>query len=656
MSRNPFKLKIGKPLSAEWKEGDFLDFDQSSVDPRFLQDAVEGEKIGTHSKTFFIVVLCVFSIFAGRLLQLQVFNYDHYLALAEGNRLRVQPIFAPRGLILDRFGKTLVFNQPSFELVATTSDLPPDRDLLRKEVGEVSAFFGLDDNAILASLNDAEKSSFLPVTIKQSLEKEKAVIFMTRQDSYPGFSVQNTPQRSYVNGPEFAHIVGYTGKLSAGEYDMLKAEGYIFNDFIGKEGIEAKYEKFLRGTFGERLVEVDAKGVVKKQFQQRDPESGNNVTLNIDSELQRVLYESLARQMISHRAKRAAAVALDPSTGAVLALVSLPSFDNNEFARGISNDDYLKLVSSPDHPLFNRVISGTYPPGSTVKPLIAAAALQEGVITDKTKIEDAGRLVVPNQFDPSKSYVFRGWNPAGLGLMDVYSAIAMSSDIFFYTVGGGQKKTGIEGLGPDRLSSYLKKFFLGQITGIDLPNEKSGLMPSPEWKADYFSADKAAQKWYLGDTYNMSIGQGFMNITPLQLTVATAAIANGGKIYRPQVIKSVEDAAGKTRELFEPELLSEKFIDSKYIEMARQGMRNTVTSGTARILSSLPIPVAGKTGTSQFDSGDLTNTHAWFTSFAPFENPKIVLTVLVELGGEGSSASVPVARDVYDWYSKNRMK
>jgi penicillin-binding protein 2 len=654
MKRDPFELKIGKPLDVEWSAGKFLDFDQSTVDPRFGTEVLEEEKKSFNSRLIAGLVLLALALVAFRLVNLQITNHDKYLALAEGNRLRSQKLLAPRGLIYDRTGEVIARNKPSFELVFTPLDLPRDEQVLSAEIDKVANFFELDKQSIRTEIAAAGRESFFPVTLKQDVAKDQAITFLTDQESFQGFSIQNNPQRLYDAGPVFAHVTGYTGKLNSDEYAAYRDQGYLYNDIVGKNGLEVVYEKFLRGELGEKLVEVDAQGVVKNTFQQKDPQPGSDLHLYLDAELQKVLYDSLVRQMKARNAKKAAAVALDPKTGGVLALVSLPSFDDNWFARGITSAEYQSLNGDKNLPLYNRAIAGLYPPGSTVKPMLAAAALAEGVVKPTTKIFDGGAIVIPNQYNPAISYTFRGWKPGGLGAMDVHSAIAMSSDIYFYTIGGGQKDLKIDGLGAVRLADYMKKFYLGQMTGIDLPGEKAGLIPTPDWKEQYF-ADNAVEKlWFLGDTYNMSIGQGFVTVTPLQLTLATAAVANGGTIYKPQLAQSVVDRSGHTIKTFLPQVLASKIVDDRYLAESRQGMRDAVTSGTARTLASVPMSIAGKTGTSQFDGSDLSRTHAWFTSFAPYEDPKIVLTVLIEAGGEGSSASVPVAQDVYNWYSKNR--
>jgi penicillin-binding protein 2 len=312
------------------------------------------------------------------------------------------------------------------------------------------------------------------------------------------------------------------------------------------------------------------------------------------------------------------------------------------FARGISGNEYSALLNDPNNPLLNRVVGGTYPPGSTVKPMLAQAALEEGVVKPDTKVLDDGVVRIG-------SYSFYGYERSGLGIMDVYSAIAKSSDIYFYTVGGGNPKTDIQGLGPEKIAEWYKKFHLGAPLGIDIPNEKAGLVPDPEWKERVIG-----EKWYLGNTYNESIGQGDLLVTPLQVNSWTATIANGGKIMRPYILDQVIDQDGKVVHQEEPQILSENIFDQEDLKVVQDGMRQTVTDGSGRSLNTLPISVAGKSGTAQIISKNLSFTHAWFTSYAPAEDPQIALTVLIEEGGEGSSFAVPVTKDVYKWWAENR--
>ncbi|HVY67356.1 MAG TPA: penicillin-binding transpeptidase domain-containing protein, partial [Patescibacteria group bacterium] len=306
-------------------------------------------------------------------------------------------------------------------------------------------------------------------------------------------------------------------------------------------------------------------------------------------------------------------------------------------------------------PLFNRAIAGTYPPGSTVKPMVGLAALQEGLITPSTEIDDRGKLVIPNQFDPSIKYDFWGWTHTGLGPINIYEAIAQSDDIYFYTVAGGYPNSPVpQGLGAEKLADYYRKFNLGRTTGIDLPGEKPGTVADPAWKAQYFKDDPILSKWYLGDTYHIGIGQGDMLVTPLQVAEWTSIIANNGVGYVPQVLNKVVDAEGRTVMQNQPKILVQKFLDQANLEVIQQAMRDTVTVGSGRLLDKLPLPAAGKSGTSQFDGSDPTKTHAWFTAYAPFDDPQIAVTVLVEAGGEGHITAEPVVRDAIAWWAKNR--
>jgi penicillin-binding protein 2 len=627
------KKKSGPALS--WEES----INGSNEDP---DDYYEGHGSGQNS-FFFITVLCfIFLILGGRLAYLQIRQGEYYSALALGNHVRTQDILAPRGLIHDSQGEILVQNVPSFELVATPVDLPKEgTEEIARRVSEIIPF---NVEETVAKLKKIDKSSFNAVSVAENLTREQALLFEARASEFAGFSVQNNPIREYKDPHVFSHALGYTGKINEAELAEKKNDdSYILNDYIGKAGIEITYEDHLKGENGKRQIEVDARGQLQKVLGEIDPEPGLSLVLNIDAELQRKIYDEM---LAKNPGKKGAAVAVNPQTGEILALVSLPGFDSNLFAKGISQKDYASLVNDQNRPLLNRAVAGTYPPGSTIKSVMAAAALQEGVVDENTKIFDNGDLVY-------NGYHFRGWKRDGLGLMDVRSAIAMSSDIYFYTIGGGQAALNIEGLGPERIEKYDYLFGMGQKLGIDLPSEATGRVASPSWKKSYFKT-RELQTWYPGNTYHISIGQGDMLATPLQVTMWTAAVANGGTLYRPYVVNRVTDIKGNIISQNKSEVIRAGFIDPKNIEIVRQGMRQTVTDGTARSMNTLPIAVAGKTGTAQFDGGDLSLTHAWFTAFAPYEDPKIAITVLIENGGEGSSAASPVVKKVFEWWAANR--
>jgi penicillin-binding protein 2 len=337
--------------------------------------------------------------------------------------------------------------------------------------------------------------------------------------------------------------------------------------------------------------------------------------------------------------KKAAIVAMDPRNGQVLALLSFPEFDSNVFEQGAYDNERKKILNDQNEPLFNRALSGQYPSGSVIKPVIGAAALQEGVVTPNTIVQDNGSIVIVNPYSPGVVYTFPDWKTHGA--VNIYSAIAQSCDIYFYTIGGGYGN--IEGLGVDRIKKYLNLFGFGQKTGIDLPGEQPGLVPDETWKK------KAKNEpWYIGDTYHLSIGQGDLLVTPLQMASAISAIANGGKLYAPYLVDKIVDSDKNSIKVFEPELIRENFIDQKNLEAIRKGMRETVVSGSGRLLADLPVETAGKTGTAQVAGQKREN--AWFVAFAPYENPEIALSIVFEGAGEGSSVAAPLARDILNWY------
>jgi penicillin-binding protein 2 len=441
------------------------------------------------------------------------------------------------------------------------------------------------------------------------------------------------------------------GPISPTERAKRQEEGYQVNDFIGKSGLELSYETELHGVHGQEQIEVNAFGKPVKFLGSIPPQAGASLILNIDKELQEQLYENFKKNSGN---VKGAAIALNPKTGEVLALLSVPGFDNNLFAHGITTEQYKALLEDTTLPLFNRAISGTYPPGSTVKPMVALAALEEGIVSETTEINDKGVLIIPNQFNPKQSYNFYGWDRNGIGPVNIKSAIAKSSDIYFYTVAGGHPNSPIQGLGIQRLSDYYRKFNLGKPTGIDLVGEKSGVVADPAWKANYFKKDAILAKWYLGDTYHVGIGQGDMLVTPLQVAEWTAAIANNGVGMKPKIVRQILDADGQVKKQFNPEVLIPKVANDENLKIVQQGMRETNIYGSGSQLATLAISSAGKSGTSQFDSADPLKTHAWFAAYAPFEDPEIVVTVLVEAGGAGFRIAVPIVKDTFAWWAEHR--
>lgn len=581
-----------------------------------------------------------------RLAYLQLAQGPSLRAMAEGNRLRERLILAPRGQILDRYNEVLARSRASFRLVVTPLDVPKGQ--LETVVHAVAGALSLDESSMGDALKKFDPRSVQPLVLNPNLSREQAVLFETRALEFPGLSVETVPIREYTSSESFAHVLGTTGSISEND-PHLDTPGYSSLDVVGKTGIENTYEKVLKGVNGQDLVEVDASGAVVKSLGQIPSSPGNTVQTTLDKGLQEELYKQFANRPNS----KGAAIALDPKTGEVLALVSYPGFNTNLFAEGITNADYQKLLQDPLLPLFNRAISAQLPPGSTVKMMVALAGLEEKVITDRTIITDSGKISIPNQFNPNIVYDYVGWKRSGLGPLSVRYAIAQSSDIFFYVVGGGYGSAHIDGLGIDKLAAYYRKFNLGKRTGIDVPGEKGGIVADPDWKKKYYRDNAVLGKWYLGDTYHVAIGQGDMLVTPLQMALWTATIANNGVGMKPHVLLEATDKNNVVTEKTSPEVLIPKVASDANVKVVQEGMREAVLSGTAKKLQSLPISAAGKTGTAQFDNNE--GEHSWFTSYAPYEDPKIVVTVLVEGGGEGGAAALPIAQDALNWWATHRM-
>jgi len=583
----------------------------------------------------YCLALAVIVILFGRVFQLAFLQGEYYRDLSKGNRIRSIIIKAPRGKILDRSGQVLVRNVPSIDVVIIPNKLPSDQEKRRFLSSELAKLLSLEKGNVEVAIESQDRESPEPVLLKENVSEEEALIVSERQREFEGIALENTAIRNYENSAIFSSIIGYDGKISREELE--KNPSYRLTDYIGKAGIEKQYEKDLKGIDGARQVEVNAEEKIKKELGIKNSISGSDLILNVDEGLQKKIYDSIAFNLEQTNTKVASAVAIDPRTGGVLALVSFPSFDNNLFAGGISNEDYKKIITDKNLPLFNRAVSGEYPPGSTIKPAIASGALEERTISQDTSVNCSGGISLG-------VWHFGDWKTHGGGI-DVRKAIAESCDVFFYSVGGGYGN--ILGLGMDRMKKYLNLFGFGNLTEIDLPGETNGLIPDEKWKED-----KIKERWYIGDSYHSAIGQGFVSVTPLQLANYTAALANGGKLFVPQVVSRIEKSNGEKKS-FQPRIVRSNFISAETMRIVREGMRQTVESGTAQSLKDLPVAVAGKTGTAEFGS-EKGKSHSWFISFAPYENPEIAMVVLVEGGGEFSSKAVPITRDVYKWYFEER--
>jgi len=583
-----------------------------------------------------------------RVAYLQIFQGEEYRSLAENNRIRLRPIAAERGIVYDRFQTQLVQNIPSFSLSIVPQDFPKDKIQGDKILQQITDITGVPKADMQNILDKYGSYSYESLNIKENLDYETALKLYIENANLPGILIEKGTKRLYLNrAPDetygtlsLSHLLGYLGKLNEDDLFSLKDKGYLSTDNLGKTGLEKSYEEILRGTYGKKKVEVDALGREQNVLAEDPPTPGKNLVLSLDVEAQVKLEKLLSTQLKITNRKKGVAVAMNPQTGEILAMVSLPTFDNNDFSGGISVAQYRKYLYDNTKPLFNRAIGGTYPSGSIVKLVVAAAALQEHLVTRTTAFLSTGGLEVGNWF-------FKDWQAGGHGVTNVIKALAWSVNTYFYYIGGGYNN--FSGLGADKIIEYMKEFNLSKSTGIDLPGENTGFLPSKEWKLEAKN-----ERWYVGDTYNLSIGQGDLLVTPLQAAVWTGAIANGGKVIQPRLGKYIVDTTEKTSYEIPTKILNNNFVDESNINIVREGMRECVKTGSCKLLNSLPFLAAGKTGTAQWSKkGD---PHAWFTGFAPYYNPKIVITVLIEEGREGSTAAMPVATEFLRWWGAKYLK
>lgn len=624
-------------------------------------------------------VVASFALLVFQSWQLQIVQGEQYLERAVGNRFRLRSIDAPRGVIYDRKGRLLAGNMPSFTVSIVPADLPEeDQDyvfqrlstLLQTPVsshdsgaGELPAIDrhylseseGYQPGPQMMELVQAGRATpFTPVAIKSNVSRDLAFMIEEERLQLAGVIVQIEPLREYLSSTLVSHVIGYVGhipEVEVGSYLGRRDADYDANDMVGLTGVELTFEDQLRGRKGQRHIEVDVtgreRGIIGAPL---EPVAGHNLVLTIDFDLQSVVQQALQKGIVEADSESGVAIAMDTKTGEILAMVSLPSYDNSLFVGGISEEEYAQLSEDPRHPLVNHAISGQYPPGSTFKIVTAAAGLEEGIVSRTSLLFCPGTIWIPHRFapdDPELAQPFNCWAKDGHGSVSMVEAIAQSCDIYFGVVAGGHGK--FEGLGEEALHNYGLDFGVGRPTGIDLPGESAGLVPDETWKRLAYG-----ETWVTGDTYNAAIGQGFILATPLQILNATAAVANGGSLYRPQIVREIRDADGNVLRPFSPQLIRKLHVSDETIAMIRQGMRAAVTHGTAWEARLGGVAVAGKTGTAEYPGqrdweGNLP-THAWFTAFAPFDDPEIAVVVFVEGGGEGGMVAAPVAAEILGYY------
>jgi penicillin-binding protein 2 len=592
-----------------------------------------------------VIALALIGLVAGRLTQLQVVNYDYFSAQSQGNRISVQPVPPIRGLIFDRYGTVLAENLPRYQLELTPEQTPDvDETLNRLAAQGLIAYERIDE---LKTLIDSHRR-FDAVPVKQRLTDEDVAKFAVNRPNYPGVEIRARLARHYPHGPAVAHAVGYVGGISATDLKTLNKIDYAGTALIGKVSLENTYETNLHGDVGHAEVLVNARGRTMQTLGGEPSVPGEDLILTLDIESQRVAYAELA-------GRRGAVVAIDPKTGEVLVFTSSPSFDPNALSLGMSRVEYRALQEDPDLPLFNRALRGSYPPGSTIKPILALAALHYNVTSPDHTILCRGYYSLPG-----KTHRYRDWKRGGHGLVNMHSAIEQSCDVYFYAMAMD--------LGIDRIAEFLGEFGLGRRTGIDIAGEKPGLVPSREWKRANFSSAED-KNWYHGETVITGIGQGYLLTTPLQLAQATATIASRGKLIQPTLLRGLVDPVSGTAQYFEPRPATQvSTTDDRQWDRIISGMNAVLQgrNGTARATGlAAPFTMAGKSGTAQvfsvaqdqeYDTDEIEERrrdHALFIAFAPLEDPAIAVAVIVENGESGSRVAAPIARKVMETYLRD---
>jgi penicillin-binding protein 2 len=606
-----------------------------------------GPTSGVAPYLFRAAVLIAFAVLAVQLWRLQIVEGQQLRQRADSNRVRISSISPPRGVIYDRKGTIVASNAPIFVVSITPADLKPQQEA--PTYARLSSLVGVPVAEMRQAVEKrrADGHIFDPVPIKSNVPRESALLVEQDLSNLPGVTVTVESARRYTEGRIMAHLLGYLGPispavLSPAEYkDKIEKEGYGINDKIGTAGIEDTYESVLRGHSGRRMYEVEASGREVSTLRTEPADPGKNLVMTIDLDLQKSVTQILSEGLF--QGSVGVAIVSDAKTGEILALVSLPAYDDNVFGDDSREAELSGLLKDSEQPLFHRAIAGNYPPGSTFKLVTGLGALQEGVANRNTVIESKGILWVPHDFYPGYRQPFPDWSP--LGKLNFIQAIANSSNIYFFYLGGGYEPEGFVGLGNERLSRYARMIGYGTPTGIDLPGEASGTIPDEAWKLQ-----KIGERWVKGDTYNMSIGQGYVESSPLQVQNMTMTIANHGKVLRPRVVRQIVDSDGNVVQTAQPEVVRTIDVDQRNIATVIEGMEAGFAGQLLRDYRIPGLRIAGKTGTAEYGQtanaqGELP-THGWFTGFAPVEDPKVVVTVFVERGSSSRDAA-PIAARIF---------
>lgn len=587
------------------------------------------------------LILFAFFFLVAKMWYLQIIKGDELSQRSKNNRIRLQEIKPLRGLILDTRGGILVDNQPSFDI----SIIPETAKNVEGVIKRLACEYGENEIDLYNKFSSSKhRKPFVPIKLEKNIGRDKLAVVETNSLDLPGVVVDIVPVRKYIYGEMMAHILGYVGEISTVDLGRDLYGEYKPGDIVGKSGIEKWVNIYLKGESGGEQIEVNVNGRKLNVLGSVESVPGYNVMLTIDAELQRICWDAFQK-------KAGTVIMMDPRDGSILALINKPSFDPNLFNRGISDEDWNRLLNNPLSPMQNKAVSGQYPPGSTYKLIVAAAALEEGLITPHTEYFCDGTYKIGNR-------TFRCWKKYGHGNVSLHRAIVESCDVYFYNLGAQ--------IGVDQLAQYARKFGLGSKSGVELSGEKAGLIPTREWKLK-----KLKESWQMGETTSLSIGQGFILLTPLQLIRAYSALANGGVLYKPRLIKKIMTERGQIIKEFPPEKESLIPVSKKNIEILNLALWGAVNEdhGTGRAVRRRGKDVCGKTGTAQViampqdkeddDINDIPykyRDHAFFVCFAPYKDPEVAVVVIVEHGGHGGSAAAPIARKIIDGYFEIKEK
>lgn len=594
--------------------------------PGFLSNLIKKEEESRYANMLYIAVifLCLLSL---RIFYMQILKGSYYKSESDGNRMRQIPVQAARGVMYDRNGKIMAGSRSAYSIIL--SDVNKDKDIPEIELNRLASLLNISASEIKEKISK-NKKSFGEIVIARDVGIDVATQIEERRDEYPNFNIEVYPLRVYPLNDAGGQILGYVGE--AGEEDRdSNGNTYQLGTIIGRAGLEAQFNEYLEGTNGTKLVEVDASGHPVKILNGIPVTRGHNIRLTLDSRVQKAAEDAIKEQMITlgssgSFATGASAVAMDPQTGAILAMVSWPSYDSNHFSQGISAKEWNSLITNPNHPMQNRTISSMYPPGSTFKVITGAAALEAHVMTPSEQIYDSGKHWVIDK---------RNAQGEAFGWIDFYQAMAKSDNVYFYEMG--------RRLGIDRLAAMSRAFGLGKKTGIDLPGETEGNVASEEYKREVFNQD-----WYLGETFDAAIGQSYTLVTPLQMAVVYSAIANGGYRYRPYLVTRIDNLDGTPLKIYSPEVMGTVPISKTTLETIQASILGVMKKeGTGGFLfADYPIPIAGKSGTAETNGID----NGWFIAYAPYDKPEIVVVVMFEHSGFGADSAAPVVKKMMDAY------